>query len=50
MNATQGVWVLAVRRPVTLGSRPSRPGLKMIRACEFVAEIRLETIDVKPAM
>ncbi len=49
-NATHGVWVRAVTFPVTLGSSPSRPELKMIRACELVAEIRLETIEVKPAM
>ena len=35
------MWLRVVTRPVTLGSSPSRPGLKMIRACELVAAMRL---------
>lgn len=32
------------------GSRPSRPELKMIRACELAADSSVPKIDVNPAM
>ena len=45
---TYGVRLVAVTRPMTLGSNPSRTELKMIRACEYAAEMSLAQIEVNP--
>jgi hypothetical protein len=48
-NAAQGVRWRSVTCATQEGSSPSRPELKMIRACELVAAISVPKIDVKPA-
>ncbi len=44
-----GVRRAGCTRPIQLGSRPSRPALKISRACEFTAEMRTPSVEVSPA-
>ena len=36
-------------RPIQRGSRPSRPALKISRACEFTAAMSTPRVEVSPA-
>ena len=47
--AFRGVCRPGCTRPIQRGSRPSRPALKISRACEFTAAISTPSVEVSPA-
>ena len=48
--ALTGVRRVGCTLPSQRGSSPSRPALKISRACEFTAEISTPRVEVKPAI
>ena len=48
--ALTGVRRTGCTLPSQRGSSPSRPALKISRACEFTAEISTPRVEVMPAM
>src|SRR5579862_4770830 len=50
MMALTGVRRTGCTLPIHLGSRPSRPALKISRHCEFTAAMSTPRVEVSPAM